>query len=286
MLPRSFIGPKFEALSTRAREQLSGQIFDKMAKLFKRGERTLGVRIGKRDYRVSEAESGQFSHLVQAVGEVFQRQHRGAETAEGMHIMGLAADDGSLDDILIVYFSHGIRVGPALGGEALARLPEMFRRPMMIVGHVLVDYVANQLVVHFQEISGTGVDATRAASAAALDFAGRFGCVVRMDPCRGCGELLPILKKCSICDAGFCDAHCLKAAWPRHKAECKPRSDEDAKTDKRACALVAAERRIGCPCGNPVAGNLKCGRCKVQTYCSRSCQVACWAFHRAACQRC
>jgi MYND finger len=99
----------------------------------------------------------------------------------------------------------------------------------------------------------------------------------------GCGEMLPVLKRCSVCQVGFCDADCMRASWSQHRRVCLPPSTEETEAEKQALAEILERRARACPCGKPDA-HLRCSRCDV-LYCSKACQVACWCFHRHACVR-
>ena len=284
MLPRNFVGRTYEALSPKAREQLSGKVFNRLANLFRKRVYTLGIRIGGQDYRVSEAESVQFTGLVHMLESLFLEQHRGLEPANNMQIMGARSSDADYDNYLIVFFSQPLVLDQDLGRAEAMVLPEMFRRPMTIYANVFVNYISDSLAIHLQEIPDTPEALSMKAGTNAFDFAGQHGCLLTMKRCLGCADLLPILKKCGGCDGGFCDDACLKAAWPTHKAACKPRPKEDPGVEVVALALAVAERNIGCPCGHPTA-TLRCSRCKRVSYCSKACQLACWGFHRTICQK-
>ena len=288
VLPRTFIGSEFRALSPKAREQLSGKVFNRMANLLRKGVYTFGVRVEGKDYRVSEAESAQFRQMILVVQERFLRQHRGLEVASNMFTVGLGFDNKPDRNLMVLFYMEGIEVKGDTSPEGLLLLPAMYRRiGSCVMVHLFVDSTGDRLVVHLQEIppAMAGNEHIPGSSSAALDFAAGQGCVVSIGRCTGCSELMPVLKKCLVCNAGFCDRSCMRECWPAHKRVCKPRPKEEVEAEELALAAVAASRQSGCPCGNPTA-SLRCGRCKQVSYCSKPCQVACWRFHRAVCQRC
>ena len=85
-------------------------------------------------------------------------------------------------------------------------------------------------------------------------------------------------KLCSGCSsARYCSSECQKINWPTHKEACKFIQEKIP-----VGGIVSPGSHCGY-CARSQVNLLKCGKCKLITYCNKDCQKKDWVYHKDLC---
>ncbi|CAI9736889.1 Hypothetical predicted protein [Octopus vulgaris] len=99
--------------------------------------------------------------------------------------------------------------------------------------------------------------------------------------CARCKRSDVALKKCAACNKiEYCSKICQTADWKHHKNSCKTAKPKDDKSAVKKS--VKAEKCDNC--GKLDEHIMKCVKCKIAKYCSKSCQISAWPLHKKSCK--